>query len=454
MLLGSTMLEVAIGMVFVYLLMSLLCSAFGELINSVFKFRSKDLEKGIRRLLNDTPLPAGKSGDKPGSPPQEASVNLADEFFNHSLVRPLYEGRKPSYIPARTFSLALWNMATRAAKQAQGTVPPGGTPATAPKTVGDVVSGVEKNLPLLRDTIQKLPTSVLPRDLKQSLLIHIDEAGEDFDKARANVEKWYDDAMDRVSGSFRRRAQYILLGLGFTLALAMNVDSFNIFRALWSNEDLRKTVVAAADKYANQPLATPTPAPTAAATTPTAPTTPPVNGVAGAATPSPLPHPSPSPSPSPSPTPTADQQFDEARTRIKKIKGEINELGLPIGWDCAFPRLDAVTGANANTNANIGTKADADAGAGGGWVKCETLSPSNPRGAPATGLGWLFKLAGLFLTALAVSQGAPFWFDLLNKFIVIRSTVKPQEKSRTQPSKDKPAPDTEEEEKPQTPRGK
>jgi hypothetical protein len=44
-------------------------------------------------------------------------------------------------------------------------------------------------------------------------------------------------------------------------------------------------------------------------------------------------------------------------------------------------------------------------------------------------LGWL-------LTALAVSLGAPFWFDMLNKIIVVRSTVKPKEKSPDEKSKD------------------
>ena len=48
------------------------------------------------------------------------------------------------------------------------------------------------------------------------------------------------------------------------------------------------------------------------------------------------------------------------------------------------------------------------------------------------------KALGLLLTAFAVSQGAPFWFDLLNKIIVIRSTVKPHEKSREEGTKDKP----------------
>src|ERR1041384_7900481 len=99
MLFGSTLLEVAIGLVFVSLLLSLLCSAFNELINAVLKLRAKDLEKGIRRLLSDP--------------------ELAASFFDHPLVKPLYEDRKPSYIPARTFSLALWNMATAAAEKSR-----------------------------------------------------------------------------------------------------------------------------------------------------------------------------------------------------------------------------------------------------------------------------------------------------------------------------------------------
>jgi hypothetical protein len=44
-------------------------------------------------------------------------------------------------------------------------------------------------------------------------------------------------------------------------------------------------------------------------------------------------------------------------------------------------------------------------------------------------------LAGWGMTALAISFGAPFWFDTLNKFMVVRSTVKPQEKSKTETAK-------------------
>ena len=53
---------------------------------------------------------------------------------------------------------------------------------------------------------------------------------------------------------------------------------------------------------------------------------------------------------------------------------------------------------------------------------------------------WRRTVASLFgwlLTAFAVSLGAPFWFDALNKIMVIRSTVKPREKSQEEGSEDR-----------------
>ena len=90
---------------------------------------------------------------------------------------------------------------------------------------------------------------------------------------------------------------------------------------------------------------------------------------------------------------------------MKRSLCDIESLGLPIGWEYEndprrrWPGLD-FTGP-------------------GGWGDQIYWH----------WLGWL-------VTALAVSLGAPFWFDLLNKFIVVRSTVKPKEKSPEEPSKD------------------
>lgn len=63
-------------------------------------------------------------------------------------------------------------------------------------------------------------------------------------------------------------------------------------------------------------------------------------------------------------------------------------------------------------------------------IRC-TLASKSPRflQRPGTWLGWL-------ITAVAISLGAPFWFDMLNKIMVVRSTVKPREKSKEEASKD------------------
>jgi hypothetical protein len=59
----------------------------------------------------------------------------------------------------------------------------------------------------------------------------------------------------------------------------------------------------------------------------------------------------------------------------------------------------------------------------------------NPDKLPSSPYEWALRLLGILLTSLAVSLGAPFWFDLLNRFIVVRSTVKPTEKSPPDKSK-------------------
>lgn len=337
MIFGSTILEVAIGLVFVYLLLSLLCSAINEYIEAKLNNRAKDLQRGIKLLLNEN---AAKTKGSAADGNTTQSGGLATMLYEHPLVKALYRdaNRLPSYIPSRTFALALWNMATSSAEGTKDT-------------------GVTTNLRTIRATVAA--STVLDEGVRRALLTLIDEADGDLDKARRNIEEWYDAAMDRVSGWYKRRVQYILLAIGFIVSILINADTISIGKALASDGTLRSAVVAAA----------------AAA---------------------------------PDPASNTDQNAEE---KIDAARAQLNQLGLPIGW--AF-----------NTNYT-----------------------ADPRGVPHTldgnAISWLLlKLVGIALTGLAISQGAPFWFDVLNKFMVIRSTVKPSEKSRDQPSKDKPAPRT------------
>lgn len=362
MIFGSTLLEVAIGVIFVYLLLSLLSSAFSELIEAFLKYRARDLEKGIGKLLDNQ--------------------KLAADFFNHPLIKPL--GEQPSYIPARTFSLALWNLATTRAAEAKG-----------------VSAGVTQDLNLIRSLITSLDEKQYG-NIRTSLLTLIDEAGNDIDKARTNIEDWYNDAMDRVSGWYKRRVHKMLIVIGFIAGAAFNVDTLNVAKSLWYNDTLRASVAAAAENYVKtNPAPTPTP-PTAPETTPAA------QGETVQKQ-----------------TEDADKQAFVAREKINNIRAEIDNLGLPVSWALQPDR---------NDEKYRGNEAQ--------YEQDMRAYSVDPRRFPNDGRGWLLKLLGIFLTALAVSQGAPFWFDLLNKFIVIRSTIKPHEKSQEQPSKDKPAPET------------
>ncbi|HKP71735.1 MAG TPA: hypothetical protein VJT82_02290, partial [Pyrinomonadaceae bacterium] len=134
MLFGSTALEVAIGMIFVYLLLSLLCSAINEYIEAKLNYRATNLKKGIELLLTggvkdldvvkEFNVIKGKNAqqntqqnarqaERTGNANGEQHSQLVQDFYNHGLIKALYKDGNtlPSYIPARTFTLALWNLA-------------------------------------------------------------------------------------------------------------------------------------------------------------------------------------------------------------------------------------------------------------------------------------------------------------------------------------------------------
>src|SRR6266480_262554 len=98
---GSEVLDVAVGLVFIYLVMSLICSAACELIESFLKRRSRYLQRGLQELFDD-----------------REGTGLVQEIYRHPLVNSLYRGQYqpgvtknlPSYIPARNFALALMDI--------------------------------------------------------------------------------------------------------------------------------------------------------------------------------------------------------------------------------------------------------------------------------------------------------------------------------------------------------
>ena len=408
-MLGLEMLDVAIGMTFIFLMLSLICTAVSEIIEAWWKNRAVDLERGIRELLQD------KSG-----------TGLAKKIYKHPLVFGLFRGdydpkkitkneyesrsELPSYIPSRNFALALMDI-----------VLPSDGHTRSLQAIRDAINdqnGALKNAP----------------EIKTALLALLNNAGDDIDKVRESIEAWYDSSMDRVSGWYKRRAQIIVFGLGLIVAIVMNADTIAIYKSMMNDAPLRNSLVVAAHEYAktreqdetgssskqNQIKVT-------------------IDSLRKADA-------------------LVQKQIEANTDSLKKAKDspkkqiEANTDSLLETSINSLKAVDSSLKAEINDNmslmadlspqkrikANMDSLAALGLPIGWNWKSCATPdAPRNFRAVPPWGWDWLFKIFGWLLTAVAVSLGAPFWFDVLNKFMVIRSTVKPHEKSPEEDSEDR-----------------
>jgi hypothetical protein len=203
---GSQVLEVALGLICVYLVLSVICSGIKEAIAGIFSLRSRTLEVAIANMLNDS------------------SDDLAKRFFAHPLInRTARPGDKPSYISSSNFASVLFELLAPA-------------PGAQPITIQD-----------LRKSIENLPDCAL----RKMMLGFLETAQGDLAAFRKRVETWYDDTMQRVSGWYKRKAQIIIFAAGILVCAVLNADTFMVVKQLWNDQALRNMVVAEATAEAS-----------------------------------------------------------------------------------------------------------------------------------------------------------------------------------------------------------
>jgi len=165
---GSKILEVAISLTFVYLLLSLICSAIKEAIAALFNMRANALKRAITRLIDE---------------------QHAEEFFSHPLIKSLAKnGKKPAYIEAATFATTLLEVL------APKRCPPSAAAAASPNGVATLV-----NLQTAIDANANIAAST-----KKTVLALLDAADNNMAQARKNLENWFNEAMERASGLYKR----------------------------------------------------------------------------------------------------------------------------------------------------------------------------------------------------------------------------------------------------------
>ncbi len=215
---GSIILDVALGLVLVYLLLSLIASSLNEWIASSLKTRSTMLDSALHKLLGDS--------------------GLVEQLYAHPMISSLYDGDTyeeaqkrrtlPSYIPSRNFAIALLDLAAR-----------------GPHVESALAAGAE-SMPLstvaVRAQIGRLGNPAVQR----AVLTALDMAHGDLAGAQANVEAWFNSMMDRVSGWYKRRTQIMLFAIGVGLAAVLDADTVRIAHDLYRDPAARQIAVAMA----------------------------------------------------------------------------------------------------------------------------------------------------------------------------------------------------------------
>jgi hypothetical protein len=366
---GSVILDVIVGLFFVFAVFSALCSAVREFLESFLKNRAANLEFGLRQLLSD---PGGGG--------------MVKALYDHPLVYGLFAGKYqvgpaakpgvftsggdlPSYIPSRTVAVALLDGAGR------GAVPVPGLGAAGAGAVPGPAG------PLTIDSLRAALAQVPDGRIQRLLTCAIDNARGDIDAVVTNLEKWFDSGMDRISGWYKRATDRIIFCVALLLAGILNIDALAIADHLYRNTSARDAIKVRVDSYL---------------------------------------------------------EHRPAHADPQAWLGELTALDLPIGWSATERAkfcLGPAGGGGAETRAAASAATSAAPGAMPSPVRADpAIAAARDSGCEPSGFSVAGRFLGMLITALSATLGAPFWFDLLNKVMVIRSTVKPHEKSPEEPS--------------------
>ncbi|MEO1258023.1 MAG: hypothetical protein AAFZ15_04470 [Bacteroidota bacterium] len=294
------LLEVILGMMFIYMVLSLLGTTVNELLSSWRGWRGHFLEEGLKRLLTFEDNPA-----------------VFKKFTNNEFYKqlrqhktPLRVSRAPEWLSSKNFVNILVN------------------------TLKNSDTVVEKADEIIAD---------LPKDSKLRKLLEQfkSEGTEDIEAFKGRLQKWYDDVMDHSSAWYKRHLQMVTIFVGLAIAAVINADSFDIYYKLSNNATARQSLSKMAEAFVanNETL--------------------------------------------PAPKTVGDS------LTLTQIRAELKNF------------------TNSEEYAKISNVL------GLGWNSADlTVSP----------LAWLKRVFGWFVTALAISLGAPFWFSALKKVVSIRSS--------------------------------
>lgn len=404
-MIGAAIIEVVIGLVFIFILMSILVTQINTIIINLLNLKAKRLKEQLDIMLTDPVIrtkilthPLIGMVETPGS---EIVLTSPTERITAQAAQELTEGKRArvSYIETATFVDVLVDVLTANTGQKLY--------EELNRVVDRMDPSVEKSV--FRDLIRQIQlkgtgiaelrgliATMANADDKRQMLVALNLVDTALDKlqvessdliplhlgvrqirdqylqtaleavlttahslqdAQEKLGQWFDSGINRAREVYTRQMQRISIIIGLLLAVILNVDTLFIGRVLWEDPALRAAVATAAE-----------------ASVPTL-----EEQISQR---------------QPDPTQPPAQSLDEATLAARSIFNTLLNLRLPLGWGFT-PLETGMAEASRDDGRNL-------------WLYGPANNPD------WLGL-WLRKAIGLIVTTIAVAQGAPFWFDFLRR---------------------------------------
>ena len=343
---GNIAIDVAIGLVFIYLLYSLLATVIGEIIASVFALRARNLQDAIGKMLNDDTEESTKFKAFFKSIWQSISKifnnkqsGFVEAFYKQPSIKYLSHNsqiRKPSYISPATFSQTLLNIMEDEGKG-----------DSSIDRIKAVLSGELQGTNVGNDHSTQSP--LICDETRKHLSNLLRSSNDDLAKFKLQLESWFDETMERATGWYKRKNQFILFSIGLVIAISFNVNTLYIGKALSKDDLAREQLVQMAVNYQNK-----------------------------------------------NPEVIQDSTDKKALKELLAVKDSL-EKDIQIANSIVSLGWEKMKGIDKNYYNDV----------------CHNIDDLS---------AWK-NLLGWILTALAISLGATFWFDLLNKLVNLRSSL-------------------------------
>jgi hypothetical protein len=257
-------LNIAIGLIFVFVLYSLLAAILLEIISGIINLRAALMVKAITVMLNDREKLILKSKNPIGKLLERIvsyiftqisflfcrlpDGTFAHLFFCHPSIKYLSKSSlrsKPSYIEPANFSATI-------VKILRGPHYDGAKPQieqiraalyqdnshTAKITVG-------------LDDQQTITGIIKPETLDHLRQLFVD-AQNDVDRFKGLLEGWFNEVMGRTTGWYKRKTNTMLFFIGILIAASGNVDTIKIYSIIAHDKTAREQLVTMASKNVPQ----------------------------------------------------------------------------------------------------------------------------------------------------------------------------------------------------------